>query len=97
MASAVLMANALLMSLYAMNTNGKLMSTSSQYSGTGVMAVMSSEMPVTPPSIKWVGIKKLSSPNAAEPMPDTIKKTSLAKLAVTIFKSRKPLARSYDE
>jgi hypothetical protein len=41
--------------------------------GTPIISAKSIDMPVTPPSMKWLDNKKPFSPNAAEAIPRVIK------------------------
>jgi hypothetical protein len=59
-----------------------------RYSGNENISEANKEIPVAPPSIKLLGKRKLSKPNAAEKIPITIKKVSLKKELILIRKIR---------
>jgi hypothetical protein len=48
----------------------------------GVKKEIKSESPVTPPSISWLGMRKLSKPNAVRRIPKIIKNISFIRLNI---------------
>ena len=76
-ASRVLIANAFPMILYPSMIKGMLIPINNRYNGKGVKAEINKEMPVAPPSIKWLERRNPLNPNAAEKIPSVMKKKSL--------------------
>ncbi len=66
---AVFIANSLLITLYPKKTKGMFTSNNSKGREMPVTSEESSAIPVAPPSIKLLGRRNPSKPNAADPMP----------------------------
>jgi hypothetical protein len=94
MVSIVFMANFFPIVLYPSNTKGIFTATNKIESEMPLISAVSNDMPVAPPSIKLLGNKKLSSPNAAQKMPIKIKKPFFRLLNIFCFSCIWPLAIS---
>jgi hypothetical protein len=76
---AVFKAKFLLMTLNPMNTKGVFIATRVKARGRPESPEIRSEMPVAPPSMKELGMRKLSSPKAAENIPVRMKHQSFTR------------------